>query len=119
MNFPVFSQLARKLGFRDEFAQRTVSDRGSGDGCRLLLPSGGDLGRVLCASLGLFCDDLAARLGDPDAGRNRVRGDQLYCRPAVGPGDQGQGTGTGSRCRVIISCGVELPACRSERALRA
>ena len=44
---------------------RSVSDRGAGDGGRLLLPSGGDLGRADLAAADLVCDEHQITLSGP------------------------------------------------------
>src|SRR5215470_12271883 len=80
---------------------RAVSDRGARDGERLLLSSGGDLGRVRTAGAHLLRDHLEYGLRHSDDDRNRGRLRQHYRGDPIEPRDQGQGAGGGRSARLI------------------
>jgi hypothetical protein len=85
-------------------------DRGQSDGDRLLLPSGGDLGRLRSAGADLLRGALRARLRHPDDDRNLRWRDELRPVPSVRPGDQGQGAGARSDHRLTASAAAGLAA---------
>jgi MFS transporter, SHS family, lactate transporter len=82
----------RNLWAESVLSVGTISDRGASDRIGLLLPPGGDLGRLHRPSADLLCRQSAARLHRPDADRDERRRRRLRHHPAVQPGDEGQGT---------------------------